>query len=102
MSTRNQISGSITFDVASLADAIATRLQQPAPGPVPLAPRVAATQLSDALASETGAESYSTAHRLIEYLAVRGITLVQDIPPPSVDQSNASEMQDWFSRRNDS
>lgn len=104
MSTRNQISGSITFDVASLADAIATRLQQPAsstPGPIPLSLSDAIEAVLSSLpngisSSRHGGDRRAIAKDIAEMLATSSVTFVRHTPAAPVSE------RDWFSRHSDS
>lgn len=101
MSTRNQISGSITFDVASLADAIAARLQQPAAGPASVPSDIAEVVIKAHLPVGVNDRAQVAAH-LVSWLAEFGYTLVRHPRETPAAPAAPTTERDWFSRRNDS
>ena len=92
---RNQISGSFSVDVSSLADAIAERLQSPA-GPVltEVPQDEAARIVASLLAEATGLFEHRTAVDMLEHLAATGFVLARR--PARQPVADA-----WFGRSED-
>ncbi len=96
MTMRNQISGAVTFDVSSLADAIAERLKQPSTGLTALSREETADVLSAALDQSFGMQSHGDAVDLTVGLIRAGYVLAR-IPAPAP----AEQPADWFKRETD-
>lgn len=92
--TKNQITGSISLDVSSLADAIVERLQQPAgSGLVEVPSADAASIVSPALSAATGLYDWKAASDLAENLRDAGYVLAKLPATPAAPS--------WFDRSSD-
>lgn len=99
MNMRNQISGSISLDVSSLADAIAERLK-PGAAFTPLSPTEAADALSEALTFATDLEDHTAAQAVLRRLERIGITLMR-LPQETTREALPEAHPSWFERTND-
>jgi hypothetical protein len=91
---KHQISASLVLDVASLADAIAERLQQPAPGLTAVTPHEALIRLAEALSNTLGLHDRQAAADMLTMLRAAGYVLAALPTAPATPT-------DWFSRGND-
>jgi hypothetical protein len=102
---RNQISASLSLDVAALADVIADTVAERLGSPVhPVSLHEAATALAFAFTEETGLQDYSAIRNVCERLAADGYTFTRRVPSealtPSATQTTPLTDRDegWFSR----
>lgn len=100
---RNQISGSISLDVSTLADAIAERLKSAPPAPPALSilsPAEASEALAEALTFAIGQVDTHTTLSMLRRLERAGVTLAR-LPQETTREALQEAHPSWFERTKD-